>query len=50
LKSSELLRKEYIYPKVLYDVVQRRNRMLWYLISILYCLEFEDVWKEFDNK
>lgn len=45
LNSSELLRKEYVYPRVLYDLLQRRNRMPWYLISTVYCLEFEDVWK-----
>ncbi|MEA3639819.1 MAG: asparagine synthase C-terminal domain-containing protein [Lamprobacter sp.] len=42
-KSSKMLRKEYLYPRVMYDLLKRENHMPWYLIKSVFCIELEKV-------
>lgn len=46
LRSSKLVRGEYIYARLLYDLLRQRNRSPWYLTGTTYCLEFERILQE----
>lgn len=43
--SSKLVRKEYLYPKILFDLMKPNCQVPWYLVSTVYCLEFEKAYK-----
>jgi hypothetical protein len=42
--SSKLVRKGYLYPKILFDLTKPNCQLPWYLISTVYCLEFEKLY------
>ncbi|MBK1707167.1 asparagine synthase C-terminal domain-containing protein [Halochromatium glycolicum] len=46
LRSFGILRKSYIYPRVIYDLLKRNNHMPWYLIKTVFCLELGKIWHD----
>jgi asparagine synthetase B (glutamine-hydrolysing) len=41
----EIVRKDYLYPRVFYDLLKRENCIPWYLIKSIYCLELQGVFR-----
>lgn len=43
LRGSSIVRTSYLYPRVIFDLMKRRNALPWYLMSSVHALELEEV-------
>lgn len=41
LRLSKTIRKDYLFPRIGYDLLTHHKQMPWYLIGSVYCLELE---------